>query len=71
MPPLTVADVSQNPLQPPTDPLSLGMLLETGLLRAGLSKFIYLHVFFFHFQHPLDLTYLGIWGFPYIRRDLT
>lgn len=45
------------------------MLLETGLLRAGLSNFIYLHVCFFHFQHPLDLTYLGILGFPYIRRD--
>lgn len=25
-----VADVSQNPLQPPTNPLSWGMLLEAG-----------------------------------------
>lgn len=45
MPPLTVADVSQNPLQPPTDPLFLGMLLETGLLRAGLSNFTYMFSF--------------------------
>lgn len=59
MPRFTVADVSQNPLQPPTGPLSLGMLLERGLLRAGLTNFIYLHVFFFHFSHPLDLNISG------------
>lgn len=59
MPRFAVADVSQNPLQPPTDPLSLGILLETGLLRAGLSDFTYLRVFFCHFQHPLDPNVSG------------